>query len=835
MAAMLIISAVNKLQETAVQPDPFAAVAWLTAVMAIAVAVVMFAEYFIHGRQAHLYLGSSFLAVGVLGIWDALTFPYKAAFQDASHSWSYLLIWQLQWLTLGLGLLYGMVQGKKFNAKDQVISRSAVAALIGVLYAAAAIFAITSFVSQDAASADWVPSAGMIVSLVCVGIFAVALVGYGRGSVHRNNAIITWMAYGLIFGMLGQLAMGLSSQPSAALFWFANVMKIIVFLMPLLGMLAEHTRLQVRLRDQAYHITNMVQSQQAVTSLVNPADLYARLAEIARQSFSARAACLLQFEKDRGLLRVSGHSGLDEDSVKRLIFRPGEGPVGDAFSDKQIVVVPDLLEDRSMGQRLDGMGEITTGVFAPLVTRDESKGVLALFFSGRHTHKLGKDQLRLLDVIATQAAMAVEENNLRDRISDSSRTSGGYAQELEMVWEIGRAVGSELDLHTLVATLSDKLKGAVAATECSVLLFEPDLVGMKILGNKKLTRYHSAAEHVDQCDAVAVTVARRNEAVIVNDVPNSCHCKFPELQCEDGGVHHLLCVPMNLRGFTGAISVFRRNGDAFGEGEKRLLMRLAPVVAAGLRNAELYEREASIARNLEESLRSRVEQELTGIAVSGAYQAAWDESLVGGDFYDVIDFGNGKYGVAIGDVSGKGVEAAVYTGMTRYMIQAYSADDIDPVYVASKLNAALCRYTPIGKFVTVVYGVVDTDAKTLTYVNAGHETPFIHRRETGKLDTLASTGPAAGAIEEGQYTSETVDFGHGDTLVLYTDGATEARHDGKFLGTDGLQKMLIELVPKHPDDLPEALIAAIKAYAKGRLRDDIAVLTVTAKKPGALF
>ena len=836
VAALLLIMAAQKTHEATRQPDPVAAISWLAAIMALSVFVVMLAEYFIHGRQAHLYLGGAFLSVGILGVWDAMTFQYDAAFANtAVQRWAYLLIWQMQWFTLAVGLMYGMLRGRKFSSKDQIISRAATTATIGIVWAALSIFAITSFVFPATAQGQLIQKVCMIVSGACAAAYVVAVVGYGRGSVHRNNAVLSWMAYGLLFGMLAQLAMALSSEPSKPMFWFANLMKLLMLLAPLAGMLAEHTRLQVKLRDQAYDMSYIVQCQQAVTSTASPSDLYHRITEIACMSLGAQAACLMPFDKDRGLLRVDGQVGLDEEVVKRLAFRPGEGPVGDAFSDKHIVFVPHVMEDSAMSQRLEGMTEVATGVFAPLVTRDESLGVLALFFGGRPMHKLAKEQVRLLDAIATQAAIAIEGAEMRDRVMDTTRTSGGYAHELELVWDIGRAVGSELDLNTLVDALTDKLRTAVHASACSVLVFEADLIGLKILGEKKVTRHHSIAEHIDQCDNVAVMVARKGDPLVMNDVPNSSHCKFPELACDDGGAHHMLVVPMNLRGFVGAISVFRHNGEPFGEAEKRLLTRLAPVVTAGIRNAELYERESLIARNLQESLRSKTDEEFPDIAVSGGYQAAFDESLIGGDFYDVIDFGGGKYGIAIGDVAGKGVEAAVYTAMARYMIQAYSADDTDPVYVASKLNAALCQYTPIGKFVTAVYGVVDTKAKSFTYVNAGHELPFVYRGDEGKLESLESTGPAAGAVEEGEYRSVTIPFEPGETLIFYTDGASEARQDGKFLGTEGLQKMLKDLIPKHPDDLPDALIKSIRSYAKGRLRDDIAVLTVTARVPGALF
>ena len=838
-AALLLIAAASEPRGLAHQQNPYSAIAWISAIVAFAAFAVMLAEYFIHGRQAQLYLAGAFIAIGVIGVWDAVTFPYDAVFgagaRPTAPVWAYLLLWQFQWVTLAIGLIYGMLQGRRFSPKDQTLGRAIVACIVGLLWAAVVVFAVTYYGFRVASQGLWIARVGMITSAACAAVFAISCFGYGRTSVHRRNAVLGLMAYGLVFAVLAQLAMALKADPSRSFFWFAAFMKVLVFLMPLVGMLAEHTRLQVRLRDQAAEMNGILQAQEAVVSIQSPAELFRRISELAVAGLGAQAACLMPFDKERGILRVAAQVGLDDEMVKRFTFRAGEGPAGDCYSDRVQILVREVLDDRILASKLDGSSGLKTAVFAPLIARGECYGILVLFFGSRQGMRLSKEQARMLDALANQAALAVESAEMRGRILDSNKTSGGYAQELETVWDIGRAVGSELELDSLVEALTEKMKSAVGATSCSVLVFEPDLVGLKILGQKRLSRHESVADHVDQCDVVAAQVARRGEAIMINDVPNSRHCKYTEMATEDGGVHHMLSVPLSLRGFVGAVTVFRQNGEPFGEGEKRLLTRLAPVVAAGIRNAELYERESSIARSLQETLRSRTEQQFKNLSISGGYQAAFDESLVGGDFYDVLDLGGGRYGVAIGDVSGKGIEAAVYTAMARYMIQAYSADDPDPAYVVAKLNAALCKYTPLGKFVTVVYGVVDPEAKTFVYVNAGHEIPFVHRGASGSLEALSTTGPAAGALEEGEYRSEQIAFEPGDTIILYTDGATEARSDGKFLGTEGLEKIVMDLIGRHPDDLPDAIITSIRSYAKGRLRDDIAILTVKSRVPGALF
>jgi len=818
------------------QPYPYAAASWLSAILAFGVFAVMLAQYFLHGRRVHLYLGAAFLSLGIMGLWDTLTFRYYQAFVEGAYQqkWAYFAIWQSGWLTLAMALVAGLAAGRKSVPRQRPdFTATALTVAAGLLWASVIIFLMSAIPAVPRLLS--LEKAGPTTTVVCAVIFAAGALAYSRHSVHKNNAVLSWLAYGLIFGVFAQIAMALQEQPTESLFGFAGVMKVLVFAAPLAGMLAEHGSLQVRLHDQAGQLSSLIEAQQAVSLMGSPGELYQRIVDLVAFSFSADGVCLMPFDKERGLLYTAARTGFDEESAKRLIFRPGEGPPGDSFSDKEIQFVRDVFDDPVLAPKLEGVEGIASAAFAPLIARGACLGVLAVFFGGRPMQKLGKEQVRLLDALANQAAVAVDAVQMRERVVDSARASEDYAREMEIVWEIGQAVTSTLDLHALVDTLAEKMRGLMGAATCSVLVFEPDVSGLKIMGHRRLTRYHNVADHVDQCDLVAAEVARTGRTMVMNDVPNSALCKYPEMARDDTGAHHLLCVPMSLPGFLGAVSVFRQNAPSFGEREKRLLGRLAPIVAIGIRNAELYQRERRIAENLQQSFLPALETELPGIQIACLYQAAYDESQVGGDFYDLTDFGDGLYGITIGDVAGKGLDAAVYTAMSRYMIQAYSAADRDPSQVISQLNGALCRYTPPTKFVTLVYGVLDTNENTFTYVNAGHELPFLYRKATGEIESLQTTGPAVGALIEAEYAVESTAFEPGDMLIFYTDGATEVRSEGKFLGTEGLQEIVSEQIRKNAEDLPAAILEAVRNYASGHLRDDVAILVIKARTPGELF
>lgn len=829
-AALLLLGAAIIMRGT-VQPHPYTAASWLAALLAFGVCAVMLAQYFIHGRFLHLCLGATYLSLGIISAWEALSLPTEIVRSIGKES--NFTLWQGAWITLAIMLIYCMIANFRTNPRRSVqVGITVIAA--SVLWSAIVI--LLSFKIPAITAILTTGKSGVIIQVSCAAVFALAFISYTRPFLHRGNAVLAWMGYGMLFAVFSQTAIAFESgKLFGPLFGFANLMKVFSLLLPLAGMFAEHTRLQLRFQGQASDLSNLMQLQNSVNAITNPDDLYQRIVKLASSSFPADAVCLMPFDRERSMLHVVAQIGCDDEIAKRLMFRPVEGPVGGSFSDKEMVIVDDIHGDPVLSQKLDGTGNIQSAIFTPLIVRDASLGVLALFFAGNSVESMGKEQIRLLEAFAAQAAIAVERVQLHGRMISTTKTTDDYARELEIVWDIGQSIGQTLELHELIDILAEKLRSAVGAKTCSVLIYDADSVGLKIMGHRKLTRYNSVSEHVDECDVIAASVAQYGELIMMNDVPNSCHCKYPELALDDTGVHHLLCVPMSLRGFKGAISVFRQNAEPFGDREKRLLTRLAPVVAAGIRNAELYEREKKIADSLQQSFLPNIEQELPDMQISCSYQAALDDSQVGGDFYDVIQFDEDRYGIVIGDVAGKGLDAAIYTAMTRYMIQAYSADDPDPVHVISKLNAALCRYTPVSKFITLVYGIIDTQADSFTYVNAGHELPLLFTSKEKVLSTLQSTGPAAGALLEAEYTSNTIPFESEDVLVLYTDGATDARSNGKFLELEGLKAIVSKHIHKSAHDLPASILSGINSYVDGRPSDDIAILVVKARKPGSLF
>ncbi|MGV3720919.1 MAG: SpoIIE family protein phosphatase [Actinomycetota bacterium] len=244
------------------------------------------------------------------------------------------------------------------------------------------------------------------------------------------------------------------------------------------------------------------------------------------------------------------------------------------------------------------------------------------------------------------------------------------------------------------------------------------------------------------------------------------------------------------------------------------------------------EREKRIANELQECFRPSVPPHLPGYELGHAYRAALDEARLGGDFYDVFPLGEGRFGIVMGDVSGKGLDAAVHTVTAKYFLRGYAAEYADPVQVVRLLNEVLAAEISETYFLTLFYGVLEARTGRLRYVNAGHEPALVLMpgRKTPVL--LHATGPLVGAFPGLDYEEQVIELEFGASLLLYTDGVSEARRDDRFLKTEGVADILLANSSSHQgQDLVNHVLADVRTFAGGELRDDVTLLLVQRSAP----
>jgi sigma-B regulation protein RsbU (phosphoserine phosphatase) len=277
--------------------------------------------------------------------------------------------------------------------------------------------------------------------------------------------------------------------------------------------------------------------------------------------------------------------------------------------------------------------------------------------------------------------------------------------------------------------------------------------------------------------------------------------------------------------------------DAYHEGHLELVRAFAAQAAVALERArftaELLERrrlekELAIAREIQASFLPQSSPQIPGFDIAGATQS---HDQVGGDYYDFIPIAETRLGLAIADVSGKGIPAALLMAGFRMSLLAEIRNDFAIRAVMRKVNSLLYESMDRDKFVTAFYGVLDHRNRVLTFSNGGHNPPILLRRGGG-VEYLLDGGVALGVLKEAEYDDRPVVLFPGDVLVLYTDGISEAESTtSEQFGTQRLEQTVERLSAGTAQEIVDGLIAAVKEWAGERGPNDDLTLIVLKTLP----
>lgn len=238
--------------------------------------------------------------------------------------------------------------------------------------------------------------------------------------------------------------------------------------------------------------------------------------------------------------------------------------------------------------------------------------------------------------------------------------------------------------------------------------------------------------------------------------------------------------------------------------------------AARRRDAHLT-RELEEARLIQRALLPQSMPAVRGCALAARWTPA---SGVGGDCYDVHQFSDTRVAISIADVIGKGIPAALLMSNLQAAVRAFATPDAEPHRVCASVNRLLCRNIESGRFVTFCYAVIDTEARTIVYGNAGHNPPILMRRN-GSVERLATKGLVLGVSSDWTYGTGECRLEPGDRLVCFTDGLTEAESPaGEEFGDGRLIESIRAARETSADDLVRVISDAIAEWCGGAPQDD---------------
>lgn len=235
--------------------------------------------------------------------------------------------------------------------------------------------------------------------------------------------------------------------------------------------------------------------------------------------------------------------------------------------------------------------------------------------------------------------------------------------------------------------------------------------------------------------------------------------------------------------------------------------------------------ERNIANTLQEAL-LKVPKKIKGIDFGYLYRSATEATKVGGDFYDLFELEENKIGIVVGDISGKGLNAATLTSLVKNTIRAYSYQRETPAEIIGRTNNVVKKAATPRTFVTVFFGILDTVTGKLVYCSAGHPIAML-KKSTNDVINLHTSSTVIGVFPNQEYYNDYEQLEKNDYLILYTDGITEARFNSEFFGEERLARLIKETEIDKAKDYPVTIFNKVMDYTHGKLIDDVVLVAVS--------
>ncbi len=546
-----------------------------------------------------------------------------------------------------------------------------------------------------------------------------------------------------------------------------------------------------------------------VSSAVGSLDMEKLLEEVLvalREVMSADAALFFKFEN--GVLVLEAQQGYPEGTMSGLTLREGEGFASLVAAAGEELWSPDVTSTEAELSVHHEFG-IRAMFGMPLYVDGGLFGVLECTWS---TERLVSDTERVMlqvasdRIVAAMSGVRRHEGARRARVLESALTE---------------AASTLASSHEIAMTVPAALEIMAVALGCHVACFgtwEEDVFNV-------LHAYGTQPRHV-----LVPPLPVEREHTVVEDF--SARINQPGTSGawlrEEFGIDSALVVPVLVRGDARWTVLFgnRTSDIVLDDMVVEYGRRMSQSLAIAYGNARDYESEHRIAETLQEALLS-LDGQVAGVRYGHLYRSSTLATRVGGDFYDIFELRDGLVGVLVGDVSGKGLDAAVLTTVVKHTIRAFAHEAVSPSEILFRANEALAATSRLRDFATVALVIIDPRSGEGRYCGAGHP-PGLVVRAQGGAESLCCGSPVLGAFTGLEFFECAVTLGQGDTLVLYTDGVTEARcPSGGFFGEERLVAAVDDARGMAAEDLAGHIGVIVTGFTEGRLTDDVAVVTLS--------
>src|SRR5580704_13071000 len=396
--------------------------------------------------------------------------------------------------------------------------------------------------------------------------------------------------------------------------------------------------------------------------------------------------------------------------------------------------------------------------------------------------------------------------------------------DLQRVQKAAQRITTILDLDQLIDSVVDEVTQSFGCLEASIYLHDEERSEMVLSGVKGCSLHGKGHRLKIGTEGMVGYVASTGQTRYAPDVRTDDYY----FACGESTLSEV-AIPLRVgEHLVGVFTASHPEVDGFPRQQLRILQALCDHVAVAVHNARRFQseraeraaldREAQEARSIQQALLPKSSPLIPGFVISGISEPA---RAVGGDWYDFIPFPDGRWGIVLADVSGKGTGAALLMSATRGMFRSLAEACCSPGEVLTRLNQLLVDDFPAGKFVTMVYAVLDPATRTVVFANAGHLLPLFIDDE-GEHFIDVERGLPLG-VASGDYSETEVSLSPGSRLVFYSDGITEAENANQE--EYGLCRLAEHAI--RPDASAVSIVDEVRSYANGSgVRDDASVVFV---------
>ncbi len=425
------------------------------------------------------------------------------------------------------------------------------------------------------------------------------------------------------------------------------------------------------------------------------------------------------------------------------------------------------------------------------------------------------------------------DHSKQDHLEKENERLKKVVQELSILNEIATAISSTNSVEHIINLIVGKCIRYLGVEQCIVSLLDKENTDgdFKTMIRRGDTTNVGIPLRLDT--QLSGWMIRNKKPLLIDDFKNDD--RFFMTEDSDFPIKSLIASPLITKGeVIGLIAVFNKKGDTlFERDDERLLSIIASQSATVIENARLYEKEKlllslkeemKLARNIQLNLLPSRLPEIEGYEISGISLPAKE---VGGDYYDLLKLSETKYAFCLGDLTGKGLPAAMLMSNLQATLRGQARNCDTPANCISRCNELLYHSTEPDRFATLFYGIIDPEKDCIVYCNAGHEPPVLIK-SSGETVEVRESGLLLGAFPDYPYKQDEFRMETGDSLIIYSDGITEAMNSAEEeFSISNLIPLLVENNKLSPDYLSEKIIDAVRTHSgPTEQSDDMTVLII---------